>query len=313
MKKKKKIIIIVLIVILLIVGVVAVYFLQALDYKTTLKADNIKDQTSESKKAEDKDINYKEDINAPSNIINILFLGIDKAKDRELGVYRSDVIAIAKIDLNTNKIKVLSIPRDTYTYIPIEGKKDKINHAYAYGGIKGNAEQSSIDTVEQFLGKKIINYYFVMDMDPIPSIVDKIGGIKLNVDVRMNYPDYDVCLEPGIQVLTGKEAYLYLNWRYSGAGDIDRIKRVQYFMSALLEQLQATGKVMDTLHLLLTYKDSINTDLSTKQLIALGVFAKQLPDGCITYFNLEGRSQTINGISYWIPDPNTEIINNFLL
>lgn len=312
MKKKRNIIIIVLVVVLMIVGAVAVYLLQALDYKATLHANSTKDKTNESQKAEDNDSNYKEDINAPSNIINILFLGIDKAKDRDQGVYRSDVIAIAKIDLNTNKIKVLSIPRDTYTYIPVEGKKDKINHAYAYGGMKGNAEQSSIDTVEQFLGKKIIDYYFVMDMDPIPSIVDKIGGIKIDVDVRMNYPDYDVCIEPGLQVLNGKEAYLYLNWRYSGAGDIDRIKRVQYFMSALLEQLQKTGKVMDTLNLLLKYKDSINTDLSTKQMIALGIFAKQLPDGSITYFNLEGRSQTINGISYWIPDPNTELINNFL-
>ncbi len=316
MKKKKKIILIILAVVLASGAILAVNFLQALDYKSTLAVKDTKEakeQTKQDKKTEEEDINYKEDINAPSNIINILFLGIDKAEDRTQGVYRSDMIAIAKIDLNTNKIKVLSIPRDTYTYIPIEGKKDKINHAYAYGTLHGNGEQASIDAVEQFLGGKMIDYYFTMDMDPILYIVDKIGGIKINVDTRMDYPDYDVCLEEGLQVLNGKEAYLYLNWRYTAGGDLDRIKRVQYFMSTLFEQLKASGKVKETLLALIKYKDNFRTDFTTKQLVAFAAFANQLPDGSVSYYNLTGSSKTIDGISYWIPDPNAEVIKEFLL
>jgi len=313
MKRKKKIILILAAILLAGAGTLAVNLVQAFDYKSTLAVKEPKEPPKQEEKKEE-EVDYKEDINAPSNIITVLFLGVDKAKDRTQGVYRSDMIAIAKIDLNTNKIKVLSIPRDTYTYIPVEGKKDKITHAYAYGTIKGNAAQASIDAVEQFLGAgEIIDYYFSMDMDPILYIVDAMGGIEINVDTRMDYPDYDVCLEPGVQMLDGMDAYLYLNWRYTAGGDLDRIKRVQYFMGELFKQLKASGKVKETLLLLIKYKDNFETDFTKKQLVAFAAFANQLPDGSVTYYNLTGGSKTINGISYWIPDPNTEVISEFLL
>lgn len=45
--------------------------------------------------------------------------------------------------LNPQKksMKITSIPRDTYTEIIGKGKKDKINHAYAFGGIDMSVKQ----------------------------------------------------------------------------------------------------------------------------------------------------------------------------
>ena len=40
---------------------------------------------------------------------------------------------------------MLSIPRDSYVYIPSVKHKDKITHAHAYGGTI-----STIDTVENY-------------------------------------------------------------------------------------------------------------------------------------------------------------------
>jgi anionic cell wall polymer biosynthesis LytR-Cps2A-Psr (LCP) family protein len=70
--------------------------------------------------------------------VNVLFLSIDRSdeKDEWLKIYRSDVISLACFDLDTNKVDVLSIPRDTLTYVPVEGKNDKINHAYAFGSLE---------------------------------------------------------------------------------------------------------------------------------------------------------------------------------
>lgn len=62
--------------------------------------------------------------------VNILVLGIDQ-RGNEQG--RSDSIAVYHLDPVNNKNSVLAVPRDTY--LQIAGKMDKLNHAYAFGGI----------------------------------------------------------------------------------------------------------------------------------------------------------------------------------
>ena len=123
---------------LLIGGVLVNYYLDAVDYKSSLipKADvshNPGDNAGQENGLADQ--NFNNNFNAANSTINILLLGIDKAENRSMGVYRSDTIVVVRINLETNQVKVLNIPRDTYTYVPIEGKKDKINHAYAFGSI----------------------------------------------------------------------------------------------------------------------------------------------------------------------------------
>lgn len=256
---------------------------------------------------------YKTDIGAATNIINILFLGIDKTDEREswLGVYRTDTIAIARMDLDSKKIKVLNIPRDTYTYVPVENQYDKINHAYAYGSIEGNGVQASIDAVNHFLNKEVVDYYFLMDMEPIPSIVDKVGGVKLDVEIDMK--DHGANLSKGLQVLNGKQAYTYIRWRYSAGGDIDRIKRQQKFMGALYKQQRDAGKILETFQIVLEHKDNIQTDFTMKQMIGLSKFMSDLPDGSVTYYTIPGDGDTIGGISYWVPDESDteEVLKEF--
>ena len=49
-------------------------------------------------------------------------------------------------------MKIVSIPRDSYTEI-IGKEKDKINHAYAFGGIN-----MAVKTVENFLNIPVDHY-----------------------------------------------------------------------------------------------------------------------------------------------------------
>ena len=85
---------------------------------------------------------------------NILILGSD-ARDNIKGS-RSDGIILVKVVPLLFKVKVLSVPRDTYTYIPCKKKYDKINHAVAYGSTK-----CSITTVSKLLATKM-NYHVVV-------------------------------------------------------------------------------------------------------------------------------------------------------
>jgi LCP family protein required for cell wall assembly len=257
--------------------------------------------SSQVEKQEQNDDNIS-DLSASKNVIYILFLGIDKRseKDVPLRVYRTDTMALARIDFANTNIDVLSIPRDTYTFVPIENKMDKINHAYAYGSLEGNGVQASIDAVNRFLNQNVVDYYFVMDMEPIPAIVDEIGGISMDVEIDMKGSGVD--LTKGFQVLNGKQAYDYISWRDSPRGDIDRIKRQQKFMSVLFKQQRDSGKLLETLQIIEKYKNHMQTNLNVIRLIELATFMSAVNDESDTYYTIEGTGKEIDEIDYWIPD-----------
>jgi LCP family protein required for cell wall assembly len=306
-KNKKLLFIIIGILLIAFIGIIAAYIYTSMNYKANLSTKHEANQSGEN------ETDYKSDIGAATNIINVLFLGIDKTDERDswLGIYRTDTIAIARIDLDSKKIKILNIPRDTYTYVPVEGKTDKINHAYAYGSLNGNGVQASMDAVNHFLNNKVIDYYFLMNMEPIPSIVDEIGGVKLDVEISMK--NHGANLEKGLQVLNGKQAFDYIHWRYSGRGDIDRIKRQQKFMSTLYKQQRDSRKILETVRIILKYEGHYKTDFTLKQMIGLATFMADIPDGSVTYYNIPGDDAMIRGISYWVPDKNDtgELLKEF--
>jgi LCP family protein required for cell wall assembly len=314
MKNKKGIIIVISIAVLLVVvGIIAKYINDANDYKRSMiPAQNLSTETEKSED-DNKSSDYLKDINASSNIVTVLVLGVDDSESRDLGVYRSDIISVVRINLETNKIKVLNIPRDTYTYIPVEKKKDKITHAYAYGSIKNNGVQASIDAVNDFFGRDTIDYYFVTTLDPVAEIVDSLGGIEVDVDTRIVNPyGSDFTIEKGTQVLDGEKAVIYLRWRYSSGGDLDRIKHFQNFLSAVYKQIKENNQIMYLVKIVYQEKDNLQMNLNMKQLIGFAAFFKQLPENSINYYSLTGNSKTINDISYWIPGDNTDVLNEFL-
>lgn len=259
--------------------------------------------------------NYRDDIGADSSLVYLLLLGIDRNDEREetMGVYRTDTIAVARVDLVNMNVRILSIPRDTYTYIPVEGKLDKINHAYAFGSLQGNGPQESIKAVNNLLGKPVINNYFLMDMEPIPAIVDEIGGVKVYVDMDIKGSG-TMRITKGEQILNGAQSEAYLRWRNSPGGDIDRIKHQQTFMGSLFKQQKDSGKLLETVQIVLKYRDSVKTDLTLKQMIGLTRYSADLPGNSVEYSIIPGEARMINGVSYWVMDKNKtqQVIAEFL-
>src|SRR6185437_5621524 len=80
--------------------------------------------------------------------VSILFIGVDDSDARHQGDRnsRSDALLVATLNLENKSVKLVSIPRDSYVYIPKVGYRDKINHAHAFGGT-----QATIETVEGLL------------------------------------------------------------------------------------------------------------------------------------------------------------------
>jgi len=228
--------------------------------------------------------------------MNILLLGVDSTD----GVNRSDTIMVMHVDPVTKTIGIVSIPRDTLVVIP-GVRIDKINHAYAFGG-----PELACATTTNFLNIPV-NYFIKVKVDGLEQIVDRLGGIMVDVDQRMYYVDYAgglfIDLKPGLQKLNGKQAVGYLRFRHDSQGDVGRIRRQQKFLQDLATQIAGTRNVVHVYQLLMDMMSCVETNLSTSQVLGLASLVRQSYEiGNIAVVSLPGSPATIDGVFYLQPD-----------
>ncbi|MBU0672038.1 MAG: LCP family protein [Candidatus Margulisbacteria bacterium] len=222
---------------------------------------------------------------------NILVLGIDNAFG-----HRSDTIMVLHTDPENKEASLISIPRDTLAVLPDRGL-DKINHAYAYGGI-----DLSRRTVEKLLGLQI-PYYISVNLSGIIEIIDELGGVNINVEKRMYYVDYAgglyVDLKPGQQKLSGKQAMGYLRYRRDG-GDFKRIGRQQQFLRSFGDELLKRDNLLRSPKLFLTLLSFLDTNLNSRETLGLALSLRQAYElGQVNMSTLPGADMMVDGIYYW--------------
>lgn len=245
---------------------------------------------------------------------NILLLGVDSNGPNTLpfsGV-RSDTIIILNIDLHGKSVNAISIPRDSKVYIAEGHGVQKINAAYAIGGIDLTKK-----TIEETLGIKIHNY-IVINAEGVRKLIDTIGGVPIYIDQKMHYHDYSAKLhidfEKGNYVLNGTQAEEYLRFRKDYLGDIGRVHRQQKFIKALLEQLktpEAIRKIPEALKIANLYT---RTDLNLYQMSQYAAVAHDIDLNKVEFVMLPGAPNKKGIISYWILDPEKtqQVINRLI-
>ena len=224
--------------------------------------------------------------------INILVLGCDE-REGDTAV-RADVIMVATIRPEQKQVSVFSIPRDTRVAIAGHGK-DKINHSMAYGGIP-----LIKSTVENLLDVQI-DHTVKVNFDGFINVIDALGGINLDVPCRMYKPLEAIDLLPGYQTLSGAEALAFVRWRGDGTGDYGRIERQQQFLSAVTTKLK-TMNIKQALGVVSAVMDSIETDMSVKQMTSYGMNLLGIGSDDIKTYSFVGKSLKINGVDYVEPD-----------
>ena len=233
--------------------------------------------------------------NDKSGTINILITGLDNTDGSE----RADSLAIAVIDIDSKKIKVMSIPRDSRVFIPRKGW-DKINHSYSYGKISLLKE-----AVVNLLGLPI-NYYMTLNYQSFPVLIDLIGGVTIDVEKRLVYNDFSgklfIDIPKGLQTLDGKKALHYVRFRHDPLGDIGRISRQQRFIKEVVRKLQSPSILPKLPELASEVIRMINTDMSPAQAIQLVSYLSDLKDGDLEFHMLPGKAANIGVINYWLPD-----------
>src|SRR5690625_962483 len=119
--------------------------------------------------------------------LHILLLGID-SHSSEKG--RSDALMILSLDPKQEIMQLISIPRDTRVPIVGKGFDDKINHAYAFGGV-----DMAVATVENFLDIDL-DYYVRINMEGLEQLVDHLGTITVYNDIAWSDGKYDFGFGP---------------------------------------------------------------------------------------------------------------------
>ena len=219
---------------------------------------------------------------------NLLVLGTD------VGGGNTDVIALVHVADGVTRIT--QIPRDTY----VEDRRFgpvKINALYALGGIEAIKGE-----ITRHLDRPI-QHHLVINLATVKRIADELGGIEVNVPKRMRYVDrsqgLDIDLQPGLQILRGRDLEGFLRFRHDETGDIGRLERQQLAYKALLHKFSEPQSLVKLPAILLSAGKALKTDLGPME---LGGLVTGMASTTLQPRRLDGRPFDRSGISYWDAD-----------
>ena len=291
MNKKVLIVTIVLSVIALLIGIFSAIVLTK-DF--SIKTNTLPELPVVSETQEDK-ITVSEK--------NILLIGTDKSEEL------SDVLIICRYNPYTNKISLLSIPRDTRVYY----KNDyyKINSLYQFG----------IDTltnkIENITDLRIDNY-IVFSTNSFKNVIDILGGVDFNVPQNMKYSDpvqnLYINLKKGYQHLDGEQAEQLVRFRKYTTGDLQRVQVQQDFIKALIEQKLTPGIITKAPALTKELLDNVKTDLTFNDLKPYLSNLDNITEVKIETYTLPGVGDYVGNVSYFLQDTEKtpSVVDEFL-
>lgn len=233
------------------------------------------------------------------NEMLFLMMGVDSKDIKKSKGTRTDTLMLMKANFDTGEIGILSLPRDTR--VLVKGKEDKLNHAHAYGG-----PDLTMKTVRDFTGLDV-DYYVKVDYKAVKGIVDAIGGVEIDVPMRMSYndptadPPLNINLKKGLQILDGNDAHDFLRYR-SGYpdGDLGRINVQQYFVKELIKQTLKPKNIFKLPKLVETYYDYVETNIPMSGILKGVVAANKMDVDNIDTNTIPGENKRIGGLDYLI-------------
>ncbi len=195
----------------------------------------------------------------------------------------TDTIMIAQILNPEKQINLISIPRD-FLVFDEEGYYRKINSVYSHNLSQGKTEAEAVkslqDKITEITGINF-DYYAEVDFAGFVKVVDKVGGVEVDVTEAIDDPYYPghnysyqrFTLPAGQQTLDGETALKYARTRYTSAGgDLDRSRRQQQILGNLKDRIFSLNPILDApkiVSLLGIARETIKTDLSLTDMKSL--------------------------------------------
>lgn len=237
-------------------------------------------------------------IPSPEGVINILALGSDTRPG--FGGGRTDTIIIISLDTKRDTVKMISVPRDLYVYIP-GWKVNRINTADHHGGAKLVAM-----TVLYNLGIEI-HHWARLSFNGFIQGIDTLGGIDIDnpqtvvdeCDERpVNYPT-------GSLHMDGYSALCYARVRKTSS-DFARTTRQQAVIKAVFNKVLSIGGIAKVPELYGQFNDLIETDMKLGDLLPLVPLAASVARDSS---RIEGYTIDLSLVSNWrVPSSGAAVL-----
>lgn len=237
----------------------------------------------------------------------------------------TDTIIVVNFCPDDSRVSTLSIPRDTCVVDP-RGNLEKINSIYAAYGI-----EELCSSIKQLTAIDI-NYYFVLTIETVRSIIDYLDGVYYNLPVDLYYQDPTqnlyINLKAGFQLFDGAKAEQLLRFRgyndwyhptqeqleyYSGS-DMNRIRTQIDFMKQTFVQ-KFTLKYLSNINSILSvFMENTDANISADMIMSILSDTIQAYDGSLDFSNnmfsfylggdTEYRYSSVydKEIYFWIPN-----------
>lgn len=226
--------------------------------------------------------------------INILLLGIGGPGHD--GPYLTDTMIVMSYQPSSDRVAMISIPRDLVVDIPGYDFR-KINNVLSIGrdnDYPGGGEALTVKVVSDLLNLPI-QYYARVDFNGFAEVIDQVNGVTVNVETSFYdplYPDnnygYDpISFKKGVQEMDGATALKFARSRHGTNGegsDFARAARQQKIIYALKEKLLSFGtlsnplKISDILESLGSHSQ---TNMEVWEIVRLAKLASDVPAGSI--------------------------------
>lgn len=281
---------------------VALFFTGYMGY-TLSHANQLIDNSFQARMSGKKDLKQAEEEEGDTQIakidkpISILIMGVDNNAKRHLESTRTDSMILCTYNPKNGQVSMVSIPRDTYVTMNFDdyNTTGKINSAYSIA-----KEEGTIKAVEKLLNVPV-DYYIRVDFDTVQDVVNAFGGIYIDVPFTLTEQNADgkqtVHFKEGKhQLLNGEEALAYARTRHID-DDIQRGKRQQEVISALVSRAMETGSITKYAKVLQTLNGHIKTDMPRS--VILGIANQAMKTGVhITHYIFDWSGFNYNGESF---------------
>lgn len=228
---------------------------------------------------------------------SMLLMGVD-ARGNEQG--RSDTLIYTVVRPEDGKVLMMSIPRDTYADMVGGDKKDKITHAYAFGGA-----EMAVNSVEALLDAKV-DHYASINFQGFVKVVDTLGGIPLPIgkDIVNDDADHEKFVVKANQdSYDGVDALNYVRYREDAGGDVSRTERNRVFLEALMNKASSMKQWTKIPEILDIVGDNFSTDLRPESMSALAKRFLQTGQEIKSYtLKGEGKRMGSNNLWYFVVD-----------
>ncbi len=164
----------------------------------------------------------------------------------------SDVVMVLHLNLTTNQVSILSIPRDLFVPNARTTGANKIDAALAEGPTQ------LVAAVQDDFGIPI-NHYVELNFDTFASVVDVLGGINMYFPMQIfdaesdlnirhtgcihldGYHALQVVRARHLQIRMPGEGFAHKYWTQEALSDLARIRRDHEFIKVLASAVKARG------------------------------------------------------------------------